>query len=181
MQVMRGTLFAAATAMAVVVSAAGASAGAGAGAGARTAAADGAAVLSVEEAAMPVTEADVAHHGYVSLWDGRVAVWLESDNHGPSPVSDATVRLIFSVPPTGGGPLPSACLWGGDRVVLCRTGALRAGSTGKGIMLDLRVAGRPSEIVMDVATAWNGGAVDINHANDEHAVLVPATGDGYVF
>ncbi|MGW2562864.1 hypothetical protein ACWCXB_27160 [Streptomyces sp. NPDC001514] len=179
MQVMRRTLLVASTAVAVVVLAAGGGAGADIGDRLQEAAdATGAAGARV-----PVAEADVAHHGHVSLWDGRIGVWLDSGNHGPAQVADATVRLSFSGPVsvTSGGQLPPACLWGGDRVILCRTGALRAGRTGNGVALDLRAAGSPVEVVVDVATVWNGGAVDRNHANDEHTVLVPATGDGYIF
>lgn len=49
-----------------------------------------------------VVEVDLAHHGHVSLWDGRVGVWLVSENHGPSDLSQATVRLAFSEPMAGG-------------------------------------------------------------------------------
>ncbi|MFD7443794.1 hypothetical protein [Streptomyces sp. NPDC059909] len=179
MQVMRRTLFVASTALATVMLAAGG--GAGADIGDRVPeAADtaGAAVVRV-----PVAEADVAHHGHASLWGGRIVVWLESDNHGPAQLADATVRLSFSAPVTvtGGGQLPPACLWGGDRVILCRTGELRAGGTGGGIALDLLIPGNPPEIIVGITTVWSDGAVDRNHANDEHTVLVPATGDGYVF
>ncbi|MGW1888435.1 hypothetical protein [Streptomyces sp. NPDC001970] len=182
MQVMRRTLLMASAAAAMVVVAAGVSAGADIGDPVPEAAgAAGAAVGAGVR--VPAAEADVAHHGHASLWAGRIGVWLESDNHGPAQVADATVRLSFSVPVsvTGGGPLPPVCLWGGDRVILCRTGALRAGGAGNGIALDLLAAGSPTEVVVSVATAWSDGAIDQNHANDEHTVLVPATGDGYVF
>ncbi|WP_351234493.1 hypothetical protein [Streptomyces sp. NPDC002133] len=176
MQVMRRTLLMASAAAAMVVLAAGVSEGADIGD--RVPEAAGAAGVRV-----PAAEADLAHHGHASLWAGRIGVWLESDNHGPAQVADATVRLSFSVPVsvTGGGPLPPVCLWGGDRVILCRTGALRAGGAGHGIALDLLAAGSPTEVVVGVATAWSDGAIDQNHANDQHTVLVPATGDGYVF
>lgn len=146
-------------------------------AGAGTTARAGAAPL----AAAVVTEADVAHHGYAWLWDGRIGIWLENSNDGPAHVADSTVRLTFSVPLSSGGLLPPSCLRGGDRVVLCRTGALMAGGRPGGISLDLRAVGKPDEMVLGVSTAWNGGASDRNHANDEHRVLVPATADGYVF
>ncbi|MEU2233591.1 hypothetical protein [Streptomyces vietnamensis] len=127
------------------------------------------------------TEADLSHHGHVSLWDGRVGVWLVSENHGPSDVSQATVRLAFSEPMAGGQELPPACLWSSDRVVSCRTGRLgAAGGVGE-LALDLRTAGFPDEMTVEVTTAWRDGVADRNPRNDRHRVLVLATGDPYVF
>ncbi|MEU5220119.1 hypothetical protein AB0G79_28540 [Streptomyces sp. NPDC020807] len=128
-----------------------------------------------------VVEADLAHHGHVSLWDGRVGVWVVSENHGPSDLSQATVRLAFSVPMTGEQALPPDCLWSSDRVVSCRTGALRAAGAAGELALDLRTAGLPDEITVDVSTAWRDGKADRNPRNDRHRVLVLATGDPYVF
>ena len=76
-------------------------------------------------------EADLAHHGHVSLRGDELRVRLESENHGPSAVPDATVRLDFSVRLIAGQALPPTCLWGGDRSVLCRTGPLRAVATAR--------------------------------------------------
>ncbi|SED13789.1 hypothetical protein SAMN05428939_4315 [Streptomyces sp. TLI_105] len=132
----------------------------------------------------PVTggaEADLSHHGHVSLWDGRVGVWLVSENHGPSDVSQATVRLAFSEPMAGGQELPPACLWSSDRVVSCRTGALRAAGGVGELALDLRTAALPDEMTVEVTTAWRDGVADRNPRNDRHRVLVLATGDPYVF
>lgn len=126
-------------------------------------------------------EADVAYRGHATLDGGRLAVWLETGNRGPSGLRDATVRLRFSVPPVGGRELPPHCLWGGEREVLCRTGELRSGGSGREFAFHLRVAGNPSEVVVGIRTAWNGGATDRNPRNNEHEVLVPATGDGYFF
>ncbi|MFF6899855.1 hypothetical protein [Streptomyces hydrogenans] len=126
-------------------------------------------------------EADLAHHGHVSLWDGRVGVWLVTENHGPSDVLDATVRLAFSAPMAGGQELPPGCLWSSSRVVSCRTGALPDGGTAGELALDLRAVGRPQELTVDVSTAWRSGGVDRNSVNDRHRVLVLATGDPYVF
>ncbi|WP_446042257.1 hypothetical protein [Streptomyces sp. SID1121] len=126
-------------------------------------------------------EADLAHHGQVSLRDGQLHVWIGSENHGPSGLPDATVRLDFSVHLAPGQSLPPACLWGGDRTVLCRTGELRAGGRAHGTGLDLLAPGAPAEVVVDVDTAWNGGASDRNPENDHHRVLAPATGDPYIF
>ncbi|MFB6978644.1 hypothetical protein [Streptomyces scopuliridis] len=146
-------------------------AGPGVGADAGTAGVQGAAV----------PEADLAHHGYVSLWSDQLTVRFESENHGPSAVADATVRLTFSVAVAAGQSLPANCLWGGDREVLCRTGQLRAGGRSQETALDLKAAGRPVEAVVQIDTAWNGGASDPNPENHRHRVLAPATGDPYVF
>ncbi|MFH9727023.1 hypothetical protein ACH4M4_29260 [Streptomyces sp. NPDC017254] len=127
------------------------------------------------------TEADLAHHGNVSLWDGRVGVWLVSENLGPSDLSQATVRLAFSVPMAGGQELPPACLWSSDRVVSCRTGELRVTGGFGELGLDLRTAGLPDELTVDITTAWRDGAADRHPGNDRHRVLVLATGDPYVF
>ncbi|HEY9374008.1 hypothetical protein [Streptomyces sp.] len=126
-------------------------------------------------------EADVAHHGHVTLWQGRVGVWLVSENHGPSSLPGVTVRLTFSAPPAAGQELPAACLWGGDRVVLCGTGPLRASGAVRELTLELRTVGEPQELTVTVDTAWNGGATDRNPRNHQHEVLVPATGDPAVF
>ncbi|WP_256962189.1 hypothetical protein [Streptomyces sp. NRRL B-24572] len=127
------------------------------------------------------TEADLSHHGHVSLWDGRVGVWLVSENHGPADVSQATVRLAFSEPMAGGQELPPACLWSSDRVVSCRTGRLGAAGGAGELALDLRTAGFPDEMTVEVTTAWRDGVADRNPRNDRHRVLVLATGDPYVF
>ncbi|MFF8288494.1 hypothetical protein ACF068_04560 [Streptomyces sp. NPDC016309] len=126
-------------------------------------------------------EADVAHHGHVSLWEGRLDVVLLSENRGPSVLEDSTVRLVFSAPLAAGHPLPSGCVWGGEREVLCATGPLRADGTRRETALSLRTAGTPEELTARVATAWNGGATDRNPADNDHRVLVLATGDPYVF
>ncbi|MGW5425169.1 hypothetical protein [Streptomyces sp. NPDC003943] len=126
-------------------------------------------------------EADLSHHGHLSLWDGRLGVRLVSENHGPSDVSQATVRIAFSVPMAGGQELPPACLWSSDRVVSCRTGRLRAAGAAGRLALDLRTAGRPDELTVDIRTAWRDGVTDANPHNDRHRVLVLATGDPYVF
>lgn len=126
-------------------------------------------------------EADVAHHGHVSLWGGRLAVRLTTGNHGPSDLAGATARVGFSEPLAAGQKLPEACLWGGDQVVYCQAGALRADGRDSEFLLDLKTAGDPAEVSVDIATVWNGGADDRNPDNDKHHVLVPATGDLYVY
>jgi hypothetical protein len=126
-------------------------------------------------------EADLAHHGQVSLWSGQLGVRLESENHGPSALPDATVRLDFSVPLATGRALPPSCLWSGDRVVLCRTGQLRPIGRSAEVALDLRTDGVPDEVVVQIDTAWNGGASDPSPANHQHRVLTPSTGELYAF
>ncbi|MFD3337310.1 hypothetical protein ACFWV1_32440 [Streptomyces sp. NPDC058700] len=174
MRGMRKGVLGVALAAAVVM---GTGAGAGASAGAGVSAGAGAGAVS------PVVgpEADIAHHGHVSLWGGRIGVWLISENHGPSDLSQATVRLAFSEPMAGGQVLPEACLWSSDRVVSCRTGELRAvGGAGR-LMLDLRASGLPDELTVDITTVWRDGVTDRNPGNDRHRVMVFATGDPYVF
>ncbi|MFJ6866418.1 hypothetical protein ACIQRS_19835 [Streptomyces termitum] len=127
------------------------------------------------------TESDLAHHGRVSLWDGRVGVRLASRNEGPADVAEATVRLAFSAPMEGGRDLPSGCLWSSARVISCRTGGLPAGGESGELSLELRTLGRPQELTVDVSTAWRAGGIDRNPVNDRHRVLVLATGDPYVF
>ncbi len=126
-------------------------------------------------------EADLAHHGRVSLTRGLLEVRFESENHGPSRLADATVRLDFSEPLAAGQTLPADCLWNGARTVLCRTGQLRAVGRSHAFDVRLRTAGRPHQVVLRVDTAWNGGALDSNPENHRHRVLVPDTGDKYAF
>ncbi|MFD9488532.1 hypothetical protein ACFWBX_32120 [Streptomyces sp. NPDC059991] len=132
-------------------------------------------------AVAPAAEADLAYHGHVSLWGGRVGVWVEPSNHGPAAVPDATVRLRFSAPLSGAEQLPPGCLRGSPETVLCSTGAMRAAGAGREIALDLRVAGSPAEVVVNINTSWSGGAGDRNPDNNTHRVLAPATGDKYAY
>ncbi|GGP79143.1 hypothetical protein GCM10010278_66940 [Streptomyces melanogenes] len=131
--------------------------------------------------AAPGAEADLAYHGHVSLWAGRVGVWVEPSNHGPAAVPDATVRLRFSAPLDGTESLPPGCLRGSPETVLCSTGEMRAAGAGRPIALDLRVAGSPAEVVVNINTSWSGGAGDRNPGNNTHRVLAPATGDKYAY
>ncbi|MFE2747450.1 hypothetical protein ACFXKX_24490 [Streptomyces scopuliridis] len=167
MGVKRKALLVAVSAVAAVVMGAGPGVGAGVG------------TVGVRAAVVP--EADLAHHGHVSLWSEQLTVRFESENHGPSALADATVRLTFSVAVAAGQSLPANCLWGGDRMVLCRTGQLRAGGRSPETALDLKATGRPVEAVVQIDTAWNGGASDSNPENHRHRVLAPATGDPYAF
>ncbi|MFI1396368.1 hypothetical protein [Streptomyces sp. NPDC020681] len=130
---------------------------------------------------MIAPEADVAYHGHVSLTGGRLGVSLEPESHGPASLVNATLKLSFSVPLAGAQVLPEGCLWGAENVVLCATGPMKAGGPGRTIALDLRTVGAPDEVIVKIGTHWNGGATDRNPDNNEHEVLVPATGDAYVF
>lgn len=127
-------------------------------------------------------QADVSHHGHVSLWGTGLGVWLVSQNSGPSDLAGTTVRLRVSVPLSGRQEIPAQCLQADRQTVLCRTGPLRAdGSQQRQLALELQLLGRPAEVVVRIDTAWNGGATDLNAKNSEHEVLAPATGDEYVF
>jgi hypothetical protein len=130
-------------------------------------------------------EADVSHHGHVLLWGSGLGIWVRSENHGPSNLTDVTVRVRTSVPFVGRQEIPERCMRTGRQTVLCRTGALSAdGAEEAGrrqFALELQLAGRPDEVVVRVDTLWNGGATDRNPRNNDHEVLAPATGDEYVF
>ncbi|MFJ5227779.1 hypothetical protein [Streptomyces sp. NPDC088400] len=169
MVVMRRALLVLVSAATAVAMGAGPGIGAGKGGGAG------------DEAGAAAPEADLSHHGHTSLSGGRLTVRFESENHGPAGLTDATVRLDFSVPPTAGQALPSNCLWSGDRTVLCGTGKLRRVGRSHRTALDLKTVGSPAEVVVWVGTAWNGGASDPNPENDRHRVLTPDTGDLYAF
>ncbi|MEU8978830.1 hypothetical protein [Streptomyces sp. NPDC048309] len=126
-------------------------------------------------------EADLAYHGRVSMTRGIVDVRLIPQNHGPSAVKDATVRLSWSAALTDAQRLPGACARVGARAVVCRTGALAADGLGAAIGLTVRLRGVPSEVAMEIETVWSGGAADRNHGNDRQRVLALDTGDSYVF
>ncbi|MFE0178299.1 hypothetical protein ACFWZ2_38935 [Streptomyces sp. NPDC059002] len=146
-----------------------------------------------------VPEVDLAFHGDVSLYEGVVRVRFVPQNHGPMDVAGATVRLRWSVPLVDARPLPDACLRSGADTVLCRTGALDAGSVGEPVEIVVRVAGERGapggpdgpdgpgevgevgEVGVRIGTEWNGGATDPNPRNNEHAVLALDTGDAYYF
>ncbi|MCX5384902.1 hypothetical protein [Streptomyces sp. NBC_00083] len=126
-------------------------------------------------------EADVSYHGHVSLWNGRVGLWLTTANHGPAPLAGATVRLRFSVPLDRDATLPPSCLRTGPAVVHCGTGAMRAAGSGAQLALDVATVGTPNEVGVDIDTVWNGGISDRNLANNTHRVVALATGDAYTF
>ncbi|MEU3056195.1 hypothetical protein [Streptomyces griseus] len=132
-------------------------------------------------AASAASEADIAHHGHVAFWSDQLEIRLRTANRGPADVPASTVRLRFSEPLAVRQQLPPGCLWGGRAAVLCETGALAKGGQTRRTALDLRLAGRPAEVVVRVDTVWSGGARDADSANDTHTVLAPSTGDPYAF
>ncbi|MEU3972036.1 hypothetical protein [Streptomyces bacillaris] len=131
--------------------------------------------------AAPAPSADLAHHGYVSVWGDHVAIRIRSENLGPSDVAASTVRLRFSEPLAVRQELPHGCLRSGRATVLCETGGLRSRGGARQTALDLRLAGSHDEVVVRLDTVWNGGARDADRTNDAHEVLAPATGDAYAF
>ncbi|MFJ9246241.1 hypothetical protein [Streptomyces sp. NPDC101776] len=130
---------------------------------------------------VPAPEADLAYHGSAVMTEGRVDVRLTPRNHGPSAVPDATVRLRWSKPLADRQTLPEGCARSGERVVVCRTGALAADEAGERIELGVRLRDTSSEVLLELDTVWGGGAVDGNRANDQQRVLVLDTGDTYYF
>lgn len=126
-------------------------------------------------------EADLAYHGAASMAAGRVDVRLTPRNHGPDPVDDATVRLRWSAALDDTQVLPAGCARSGERVVVCRTGALPADGPGEEIRMTVRLREVASEVTLGLDTVWGGGSVDRNHANDRQQVLVLDTGDAYAF
>ncbi|MFE3470992.1 hypothetical protein ACFXOI_04770 [Streptomyces bacillaris] len=131
--------------------------------------------------AAPAPSADLAHHGYVSVWGDHVAIRIRSENLGPSDVAASTVRLRFSEPLAVRQELPHGCLRSGRATVLCETGGLRSRGGSRQTALDLRLAGSHDEVVVRLDTVWNGGARDADRTNDAHEVLAPATADAYAF
>jgi hypothetical protein len=128
-----------------------------------------------------VPEVDLAYHGQVTMSRGRVETWLIPQNHGPSAVTDATVRLRWSAPVADTRWLPPMCVRAGARTVLCRTGALPADSRGGRIRVPVQLAGAPSEVTVRIDTMWSGGSADHNPQNSTHKVLALDTGDVYYF
>jgi len=126
-------------------------------------------------------EADLAYHGAASMDRGTVDVRFTPRNHGPSAVSDVTVRLRWSARLADEQVLPMGCARSEERVVLCRVGALAADDMGEQIELRVRLVGAPSEVLVELDTVWSGGAVDRNRVNDRQRVLVLDTGDEYYF
>ncbi|WEO96051.1 hypothetical protein A6P39_019530 [Streptomyces sp. FXJ1.172] len=132
-------------------------------------------------AAVPEPEADLAFHG-TALMDGNtVEVRLMPRNDGPAAVTDASVRLRWSVPLAQAQQLPARCVREDERTVVCATGALAVGAAGQRLRVPVRLRDRPAEVTLEIGTAWSGGAVDKDRSNDRLNVLVLDTGDAYAF
>ncbi|MEU9339006.1 hypothetical protein AB0D49_38670 [Streptomyces sp. NPDC048290] len=126
-------------------------------------------------------EADLAYHGAAGMSAGRVDLRFVPRNHGPAGVSDATVRLRWSAALADRQQLPAGCARSGERVVLCRTGALAADEVGRPVEMRVRLREAPTEVLVEFDTVWGGGAVDRHRENDRQRVLVLDTGDTYYF
>ncbi|MEV7686687.1 hypothetical protein ACFW1F_26285 [Streptomyces bungoensis] len=131
--------------------------------------------------ATPEPEADLSFHGSAVMSGDAVEVRLTPRDDGPAAVSDASVRLRWSAPLARDQWLPERCVRTDARTVVCGTGALRPGGAGQEIDAVVRLADRPSEVTLEVETAWSGGAVDRDRTNDRLRVLVLDTGDAYAF
>ncbi|MET7286300.1 hypothetical protein [Streptomyces sp. NPDC005573] len=126
-------------------------------------------------------QADLAFHGTAVMSDGQVDVRLTPRNNGPSAVPDASVLLRWSAPLAERQQLPEGCARTDERTVVCGTGAMAVGEVGEQIRVSVALEQRPSEVTLEVDTAWNGGVVDPDRANDTMRVLVLDTGDTYAF
>ncbi|WP_371330207.1 hypothetical protein [Streptomyces sp. TP-A0356] len=150
----------------------------------RIAGALGAAVVvgAAVPAVAAVPEADLAYHGYVTMGGGHVDVRMVPQNHGPSAVTDATVRLRWSLPLADVQRLPRGCTRYDTSTVLCGTGPLAAGGVGREIRLRVGLAGSSTEeVTLEIDTLWGSGSVDRNPGNDREQVLALDTGDQYYF
>ncbi|MFC8096021.1 hypothetical protein [Streptomyces sp. NPDC057301] len=157
----------------------------------RVAAVCGAAVMaavggmSVAPAAGAVSapEAGLAFHGSAAMSGGRVAVRFTPYRLGTGAVPDATalVRLRLSEALADRQALPERCARAGERIVMCRVGALDADGVGEPVGLRVRLRGAPSEVLVEFATVRAGGAAGADRGNDQQRVLVLDTGDSYHF
>ncbi|MGW3355718.1 hypothetical protein ACWDFL_09885 [Streptomyces bungoensis] len=75
-------------------------------------------------------EADLSFHGSAVMSGDGVDVRLAPRDDGPAAVSDASVRLRWSVPLARDQRLPERCARTDARTVVCGTGALRPGGAG---------------------------------------------------
>jgi hypothetical protein len=139
------------------------------------------AVGAAVPAAAVVPKVAIASHGYVTLTGGRVDVRLTPRNDGWAAVAGATVRLRFSRALGGPQQLPESCAAADPNTVVCGTGPLAAGGAGREIRLRVGLAGRPSEVRLEVETLHNGDAADRDPVGDRQQVLALETGDEYAF
>ncbi|OLZ65040.1 hypothetical protein AV521_32720 [Streptomyces sp. IMTB 2501] len=132
-------------------------------------------------APVPTPEADLAFHGTVVMEGDKAQVRLTARNNGPAAVMGATVRLRWSVALAAAQRLPARCAREDERTLLCGTGALAVNGVGERLTVPVRLKERPSQVTLETDTAWSGGTVDKNRANDRLKVLVLNTGDAYAF
>ncbi|MEU0052985.1 hypothetical protein [Streptomyces sp. NPDC006309] len=90
---------------------------------------------------------------------------LTPRNEGSGAVTDATVRLRWSVP-LAGKELSAGCLRADERTVLRATGTPAADAAGEAAAEQLHVPVRlpesAPEVTLDIDTGWPGSAVDAN-------------------
>ncbi|MFE7838482.1 hypothetical protein ACFU53_21215 [Streptomyces sp. NPDC057474] len=133
-------------------------------------------------ASAPPSEDGLAYHGSVAMTAGRVDVHLTPRNHGPHPVTAATLRLRWSAPLTDRQELPPSCARSGTRALICETGPLPADAPGDALALHVRLQGTPSEVVLQLDTIWRSDTpADRHHPDDPQRVLALDTGDAYFF
>jgi hypothetical protein len=135
----------------------------------------------VAAVAAPAPEADLSFHGTAVMNGDRMEVRLTPSDDGPAAVRDATVRLRWSVALADAQRLPARCAREDERTVVCGTGGLGVDAPGERLRVPVRLKERPSEVTLEVDTAWSGGAVDRDRTNDRLKVLVLDTGDAYAF
>ncbi|MEV6053128.1 hypothetical protein [Streptomyces sp. NPDC052107] len=126
-------------------------------------------------------EADLDFHGTAVMNGDRVEVKLTPHNGGPAALPDARVRLRWSLALAEEQQLPARCAREDERTVLCGTGALAANGVGEQLDVPVRLKEKPSEVTVEIDTAWGGGAADNDRTNDRMKVLVLDTGDAYAF
>ncbi|MFJ8537347.1 hypothetical protein [Streptomyces sp. NPDC093591] len=137
--------------------------------------------VAVDAGAGGRPETQLAYHGSAVLSGGRVDVRFTPHNHGPSALPASAVRLRWSEPLAERQVLPEGCGRAGERMVMCRVGALDAARAGKRIGLRVALRGTPSEVLLEFGTVRRGGAPDGHRGTDRQRVLVLDTGDAYYF
>ncbi|MFI5976814.1 hypothetical protein [Streptomyces sp. NPDC051452] len=94
------------------------------------------------------------------LTGDRVEVRLAPRDDGAADVTDATVRLRWSVRPADRQRLPARCAREDERTVVCGTGAPAPDAAGEEPRVSVRLPGRPSEVTLEPDTAWCAGVLD---------------------
>ncbi|WP_164904912.1 hypothetical protein [Streptomyces cyaneus] len=136
---------------------------------------------AVDGGAVGRPEAGFAYHGSAALSGGQVHVRFTPHNHGPSALPASAVRLRWSEPLADRQELPDGCGRAGERMVMCRVGALGTVGAGKQIALRVGLRGTPSEVLLEFGTVRSGGAPDDDREKRRQRVLVLDTGDTYYF